>query len=719
LKLSIITINLNNASGLEKTIQSVINQTFTDFEYIVIDGNSTDGSVDIINIHSSKINYWVSEPDIGIYNAMNKGIRKAQGEYCLFLNSGDTLVDKNILEKVFNENLHEDIIYGNMYYNRDNGEKTLWICPDKLTFRTFLQSTLCHPASFIKKQLFFEISLYDETLKIISDWVFFIIAIVIHNKSYIHLPYCISNFEGGGISENTNKCDMEKIAFLSKCPYNQLLFQTVFELQREIEIYEQKNKEYNDLINSKLGILVKIIMKIKIYAQKKIKILMKTKGTSKDSSKTEKKSEIIKNMEDKVITRDAGMRIAIISSTSPSRDLSGGISSAHYNLFCILRENDFNVEMFTFGDNDRTQKILEQGIKSFGTPHIIIKFINMLFLIFRFFFHENLYQLQYVIISQFGSIRLSIALRKYKPDIIIIPDNGCPLLSIKKPKKARIVFVSHHNQVRFINEPLLGYHSYKEAMLVNKIERHTLKKVDVVVCPSDYMKKFFIDTHKFNDPIKVIPNIISEKTIQNITSVNLYEKINLPVDSIIIYIPSAGSIYKGGNYVFEIVRRLSNSCNGKKIGFYLSGDIDLLLMRELSFLKANVVIFAPNRVNYFDNISYIKSCSFCISPTLIESFGMAILEAGFCGLPVITFNIGGTSDIIIDGNNGFLINFLDIEKLIQKANLLLTNNELLMQMQNNSKKIAMERFASNIILEQYKNIFEQLHPPTKDFDKCL
>ena len=101
MKLSIITINLNNASGLEKTIQSVINQTYKDFEFIVIDGASTDGSVEVIKKYSSGINYWVSESDTGIYNAMNKGIRKAQGEYCLFLNSADYLFSPNLISAVY------------------------------------------------------------------------------------------------------------------------------------------------------------------------------------------------------------------------------------------------------------------------------------------------------------------------------------------------------------------------------------------------------------------------------------------------------------------------------------------------------------------------------------------------------------------------------------------------------------------------------------------
>ena len=107
MKLSIITINFNDAKGLEKTIQSVINQTYKDFEYIVVDGASTDGSVDVIKKYSNKLTHWVSEPDTGIYNAMNKGTRMASGEYCLYLNSGDFLADNDVLEKAFNYNFFQ------------------------------------------------------------------------------------------------------------------------------------------------------------------------------------------------------------------------------------------------------------------------------------------------------------------------------------------------------------------------------------------------------------------------------------------------------------------------------------------------------------------------------------------------------------------------------------------------------------------------------------
>lgn len=111
---SIITVNKNNARGLEKTIKSVIDQTFNKYEFIIIDGNSDDNSVEIIKKYEDKISYWISENDSGKYNAMNKGIKVAEGDYCLFLNSGDYLYNNGILEEIYNCKYQEEIISGDV-----------------------------------------------------------------------------------------------------------------------------------------------------------------------------------------------------------------------------------------------------------------------------------------------------------------------------------------------------------------------------------------------------------------------------------------------------------------------------------------------------------------------------------------------------------------------------------------------------------------------------
>ena len=120
IKISIITINYNDAKGLYKTIQSVINQSFDNYEFIIIDGGSTDDSLTIIDQYKTKIDYFISEPDTGVYNAMNKGIKIAKGEYLIFMNSGDGFYDENVLSKVtaFKETKRQGVMRKNKGYTK-------------------------------------------------------------------------------------------------------------------------------------------------------------------------------------------------------------------------------------------------------------------------------------------------------------------------------------------------------------------------------------------------------------------------------------------------------------------------------------------------------------------------------------------------------------------------------------------------------------------------
>ena len=205
MKLSIITVNLNNKKGFQKTCDSIISQCFEDFEWIVIDGGSTDGSKELIEKYQNHITYWVSEPDKGIYNAMNKGIKVAKGEYLQFLNSGDYFVSQRTLSQFFSINADKDILYGNIlnptnkkaYYN--SFQKNKIYCND------LYHSTICHQASFIKKSLFEQIGYYDESLKITSDWKFLFEAILIHKCSYRYIDIDVVYYDPFGISSLNQK----------------------------------------------------------------------------------------------------------------------------------------------------------------------------------------------------------------------------------------------------------------------------------------------------------------------------------------------------------------------------------------------------------------------------------------------------------------------------------------------------------------------------------
>jgi glycosyltransferase involved in cell wall biosynthesis len=200
-KISIITVNYNDKIGLEKTIKSVINQTYTDFEFVVIDGNSNDGSKEIIELYKNKISYAISEPDTGVYNAMNKGIRAANGEYVIFMNGGDTFYNDSVLEKnIIHFSSDINILYGKSAYFLNDIHVKNEIPPRKLSLYHFYSSGINHQAAFIKRELFFNYFFYNEDYKICSDWEFFVYALCYKNETYKYLDTFICNYDLSGMS---------------------------------------------------------------------------------------------------------------------------------------------------------------------------------------------------------------------------------------------------------------------------------------------------------------------------------------------------------------------------------------------------------------------------------------------------------------------------------------------------------------------------------------
>lgn len=235
---SLITINLNNKIGLEKTINSVLNQSYTNYEYIIIDGGSTDGSEEIIKTNSSKFTYSVSEKDNGVYHAMNKGIAKASGNYVLFLNSGDTLNNEHTLREIIAQDLTTDIVYGNMIYVHGL-EENLMIPPAQLEFKYLLNQYLPHPATFIKKETLIKLGGFDEELKIVSDWKFFLQAICKHQVTYQYFNVTVSKFQHGGLSSQPSAYQLslqEKKKVLTE---NNNYFKTKY--PKAIELFNQQN----------------------------------------------------------------------------------------------------------------------------------------------------------------------------------------------------------------------------------------------------------------------------------------------------------------------------------------------------------------------------------------------------------------------------------------------------------------------------------------------
>ena len=213
--ITVVTVVYNSVDLLKKTIESVTEQSFRSFEYIIIDGGSTDGSVELIKQHETSLSAWVSEKDNGIYNAMNKGVNLAKGKWICFVNSGDVFVDVNVLEKVadfMNTAPETDIFYGNIFVNAHNGElKECIASPPCNKHRMYF----CHQSAFVKTILI-KNNPFDEKYKMSADFKFFK-QCYLEKRDFCNMNFPIVIYDTQGISNTSRKAGIkENIAVIKE-----------------------------------------------------------------------------------------------------------------------------------------------------------------------------------------------------------------------------------------------------------------------------------------------------------------------------------------------------------------------------------------------------------------------------------------------------------------------------------------------------------------------
>lgn len=244
MKLSIITINYNHKNGLKQTLRSITQQTAHDFELIIIDGNSTDGSreeiYDYANIY--KFTRFVSEPDTGIYNAMNKGIDMALGDYCIFMNSGDTFYDSHSVEDSLPYLTGEyDIVSGKAW--RDDK----WmnpVKPENLSLTFFIVDSLNHQSTFIRRDLLLKYH-YEEKYRIVSDTLFFFNTLILASATYTDIPVKVANCENAGTSGDLEMSLKERYDAIKKAlPYR---------MNKDVDFIAKYNNSYIILFGSFLN----------------------------------------------------------------------------------------------------------------------------------------------------------------------------------------------------------------------------------------------------------------------------------------------------------------------------------------------------------------------------------------------------------------------------------------------------------------------------------
>ena len=250
--LSIVTINYNNLPGLQLTLDSVWMQSFKEFEHIVIDGGSIDGSRELLEKNADRFSYWVSEKDGGIFNAQNKGWLHANANYVLFLNSGDALFEAGTLEDIISCLDGTGIVYGNLMKVEPEKEwEKKYNKP--LSLHYFFWETMPHQASFIRRDLLEQQGGYDESLKMCADWKFFLNAVCRYYATTHYIDKCIAKYNLEGITaqaDNQQKLRNERETVWLKEWKPQ--YETVRALMEQQELNQSLRKKMGTMAESKL-----------------------------------------------------------------------------------------------------------------------------------------------------------------------------------------------------------------------------------------------------------------------------------------------------------------------------------------------------------------------------------------------------------------------------------------------------------------------------------
>lgn len=219
--ISIVTVSYNAASTIEQTISSVIGQTYRNIEYIVIDGGSTDGTAEIIKSHEHELSFWISEPDRGISDAMNKGLDRASGYYILFLNADDYLADKRSIERVA-PSLDCEIVTAPIVKLEENQTERI-VKPRGFGWWFNLKTGLFHQATFCSKKMLLDLKGFDTRYKLEMDYDLFLRAYRM-NVPVRLIDHPFSVMRSGGISTRNDTVTLksrfaeEKLIHYRNCP---------------------------------------------------------------------------------------------------------------------------------------------------------------------------------------------------------------------------------------------------------------------------------------------------------------------------------------------------------------------------------------------------------------------------------------------------------------------------------------------------------------------
>jgi glycosyltransferase involved in cell wall biosynthesis len=349
----------------------------------------------------------------------------------------------------------------------------------------------------------------------------------------------------------------------------------------------------------------------------------------------------------------------------------GGIATAHFNLFSALSKAGWRVKAFAYQDSHDAES--ETEVRRSQPKAVVFGIRESCKAALAVFSPFRLsYQLAETLSGAVAGLRISEPLARFQPSIIIVPDKGCPLAFVRKPPGARVIWISHHNPMRFLGMDSSPPLSALDAKLAVRVEARGLKKADLVLCPSRDMREQFLKTYRFDGPVEIVPNLMSEE-VEAVRTVAppLRQILRISENAPLFYLPGAGTGVKGGRFLAPLLAEIGR--RHAEAGVFISGHLENAHVAAAAGAPGNVRVFSPGALPYAENLARVRECDVALSPALLEGFGMALLEAAWLGVPVAAFGVGGIPDIIGNtgsGSNGETVPVADIGRLCDAGDAL-------------------------------------------------
>jgi glycosyltransferase involved in cell wall biosynthesis len=393
------------------------------------------------------------------------------------------------------------------------------------------------------------------------------------------------------------------------------------------------------------------------------------------------------------------LRVAVLADSFPPRGHSG-VGNSHHHLIGALREAGLDVEGFAFLE---IPKPLSLALKAaLRGPLHLLAFLR------RPWRRPGLaLELSNNVSGALNGLRVLKRIKAFDPDWVIAPDFGAPAALWPLAWRRRLVLVAHSNPLRFLDQPLIGLRDPLDARLAWRLEARMSAEAAAVVAPSDYMRAVFEKDY----PHRARPRLIRNLLMEDLLEATPKSPPPAPGPRTWVFIPAADNVNKGRQYVPALLEGLARRMPGRRIGFVLSGSVGPAMRRSLGGLPGNAVVHSPGTLPYAENIGLMKACQICVSPTLIENFGMALLEAQFCGLPVLTFDVGGNAELVADGRTGRIVPYLDVEALARESAGLLMDPARLARWGRAAARRARREFSSRSAGRAYVRLLRGLKRP--------